>query len=436
MNQEEMSGKYCAVVAYLKGVRKHPNADRLQIAECMGYNVIVDMNSREGDKVVLFPDDGQLSEKYCEVNGLVGYVDSDGKKKGGYFCKKRRVRAQVFRGVRSEAYIAYPCSFDFTGVDVGGYDVGTRFCELNGVSICNKYVVPYVVCRQKQKKLNEELKRLFPEHVDVNQFRLARDEDLVGLVTITCKLHGTSQRSALLFLDKSVRRWYHRFGFRPRPKYEWTSVFGTRRVIRGEVDKDDVSFRAKSHKVLEPHIGKGEVWYYELVGFEDSGVPIMLSVDTKKMGKEFVKRFGEVMVFKYGCQPCQCDIYVYRIAVVNSDGVLYELPWGCVKDKCRKAGVKTVPEVGQFLVRDVDVGDLKKFVGGLIDMEDVSEPIDHGHVREGFCIRVDSCVSGRIKLFKDKMFVFKVLEGIVKDAGIIDKEEAESCLVEEGVVEK
>jgi hypothetical protein len=46
-----------------------------------------------------------------------------------------------------------------------------------------------------------------------------------------------------------------------------------------------------------------------------------------------------------------------------------------------------------------------------------------GHVREGICIRVDTG-SMTPTLLKNKSYVFKVLEGIIKDSDKVDIEES------------
>lgn len=62
---------YCGYITTLKGLRKHSNADRLQCVEVFGQNVIVDLSYKDGQRVVFFPSDGQLSEEYANDNKLV-----------------------------------------------------------------------------------------------------------------------------------------------------------------------------------------------------------------------------------------------------------------------------------------------------------------------------------------------------------------------------
>lgn len=44
---------YCAYVTTLKELRKHSNADRLQVATVFGNDVIVDMSYKPGESCLL-----------------------------------------------------------------------------------------------------------------------------------------------------------------------------------------------------------------------------------------------------------------------------------------------------------------------------------------------------------------------------------------------
>ena len=88
---------YCGYVTKLENVRKHPNADRLQLGECFFNTVCVGLEYEEGEVGVYFPCDLQLSEEFCEVNNLVQKYDETGKNIGGYLDpNKRRITAIVY----------------------------------------------------------------------------------------------------------------------------------------------------------------------------------------------------------------------------------------------------------------------------------------------------------------------------------------------------
>ena len=69
---------YVAYVTQLKNLRKHPNADRLQLGECFGNTVCVSLEYVDGQVGIYFPTDGQLSVEYAEHNNLLRKKDENG----------------------------------------------------------------------------------------------------------------------------------------------------------------------------------------------------------------------------------------------------------------------------------------------------------------------------------------------------------------------
>ncbi len=97
---------YKATILKIKNVRPHSNADRVLLATCHGNQVVVGIDTKEGDLGIYFPTDGQLSHEVCHYNNL--YRESslnyepDGKT--GMFDTNRRVRTQKFRGEISDGF--------------------------------------------------------------------------------------------------------------------------------------------------------------------------------------------------------------------------------------------------------------------------------------------------------------------------------------------
>ena len=58
---------YNAYITKLKNIRNHPNADRLNLAECFGNTVVIGKDYDEETLYIYFPTDGQLSE---EIGGV------------------------------------------------------------------------------------------------------------------------------------------------------------------------------------------------------------------------------------------------------------------------------------------------------------------------------------------------------------------------------
>ena len=67
---------------------------------------------------------------------------------------------------------------------------------------------------------------------------------------------------------------------------------------------DSNDFRKEHVEQLKGKLHKGETVYYEVVGFQTNGVPIMPSGNNAKTNDpEFIKQFGKTTVFSYGCHP-------------------------------------------------------------------------------------------------------------------------------------
>ena len=94
---------YSAYVTTIKNLRKHPNADRLQLGECFGNTVCVSMEYTDGQIGVYFPTDGQFSVEFADTNNLLRKKDADGNNIGGYMDPdKRNVTSIKLRGEKSD----------------------------------------------------------------------------------------------------------------------------------------------------------------------------------------------------------------------------------------------------------------------------------------------------------------------------------------------
>ena len=296
---------YNAYITRLKNVRKHPNADRLQLGECFGNTVCVSLGYTEGMIGVYFPTDGQLSEEFCEQHNLVRKKDDAGNNIGGYMdASKRNVTAIRLRGEKSDGLFMPIECLAYTGIDISTLEEGFAFTAINGKEICQKYIPRRPIraaassgSRIRKKKV--PVAPLFAEHADTEQLAYNLSAFKPGdEIEITLKMHGTSGRTARLpvlkgykrtLLDRILRR-------EGTPIYEWDYVSGTRRVVLEDYSGGfygDNSFREKHSKIFEGKLMKGETVYYEIVGFTDSGAPIMGDGNNEKVGKDFVKQYGK-----------------------------------------------------------------------------------------------------------------------------------------------
>jgi hypothetical protein len=441
---------YKAVIIKLKNVRPHPNADRLKLATCEGNQVVVGLNAEEGDLGIYFPTDGQLSEEFCKANDLLRRKDEKGNNAGGMFDANRRVRTQKFRGEKSDGFWCPLFYLNYITHNKHLLVEGLELDELNTNSLCNKYIAPAT----KQKLANISGKKakkgsiMFKEHFETSHFGRNINKIRTGdHVIITEKVHGTSQRvgyvkveQPLLWHDQvsiAILRGFYWLFRKEKPtatKDSWQYLVGTRRVVLDHSYNKDSGFHSDSLRELaaRPFIGKlrkGETVFYEVVGYEPSGAPIMPRVDIRKMkDDEFTKKWAGQepgsfnLTYKYGCNPGEFKIFVYRITTTNEDGESMDYSWKDVKKRCEELGVTYCPEVSSSFIVDSDAFNSAFLESYVEQLGEGGSVLDNSHIREGVCVRVEGGLEPLI--MKHKSFEFKVLEGIVKDAGVEDLEEA------------
>ena len=122
------------------------------------------------------------------------------------------------------------------------------------------------------------------------------------------------------------------------------------------------------------------------------------------------------------CPPC-CEIYVYRMTMVNEDGDVVEMSPDQMRYRCEQMGVHTVPVFERFIIPDgINPGEY--VVKKVEQYFDGPDPIGLIHIREGVVVRIVN--RPNIAVYKHKNFSFKFLEGIAKDvADAPDIEEAQ-----------
>ena len=430
---------YNAYVTRLKNVRPHSNADRMLLADCFGNTICVGLGAKNGDIGVYFPTDGQLSVEYAEKNNLVRKKDENGKNIGGYLDPdKRNITAIKLRGEKSDGLFMPLESLEYTGVDISTLTEGTVINVVNGHEICCKYIPRQKTCsnngggkvnKTRKKKVN--IAPLFVEHADTEQLAYNLNAFKAGdLVEITLKLHGTSGRTGLLPVLKGYKktlidRFLRRDG---KPIYDWDYIDGTRRVVLENYDGGyygDNSFRKQHGDVFRGKLHKGEEVFYEIVGFTDSGAPIMGTVNNKKtQDKDFINKYGKTTTFSYGCEPPNSELYVYRMTMTNEDGHIIEYSPDYMRYRCEQMGVKTVPVLWKGYIPPVfstdENGQLKGYVletpGEYIkniaeQFYDGEDPIGKTHIREGVVVRIIN--RPKFAAFKHKNFSFKMLSGII-----------------------
>lgn len=456
---------YCGYVVKVEKIRKHENADRLMIATFFGNDTVVGLDTQIGQLGVYFPVDGQLSEEFCATNDLVRRKDEEGKPCGGYLDpEKRNIKAVKLRGEKSDGlFLPITCLASFG--PISNLNVGDTIDTFNGVEICKKYI-PKRNHRSysnwangKRIRKTKDKAPTFYEHIDTSHLAYSLGDFHTGdIVELTLKMHGTSGRTGYLPVVKQANRTIWDKIFR-RPAKEYTEygyVTGTRRVVLDDKRDggfySDNEFRRQMAKKFEGKLHKGEVVYYEIVGFVNENTPIMASVKNSKIkDKAFSKQYGEETVFSYGCNPYgdwvwdtqdssgdvapKCEVYVYRMTSVNEDGDVVEYSPDQVRYRCEQMGVKTVPVFERFIIPEYEdvvhethinpewgepttetyvtrsyINPGEYVLRKVEQYYDGPDPIGKTHIREGVVARIVN--RPNIAVYKHKNFSFKLLSGI------------------------
>jgi hypothetical protein len=424
---------YQATVCYLNSLKPHPNADRLVLANALGYNYIGGLDTRDDVLGVVFPSDGKLSHDMLMANGLYRKDPSTGVPMGGYFEPKGRVKTIKLRGQRSECFWIPLDALGWTGYDIETLQPGDTFDTLNDHKICSKYFTPATKRMMKggqTKAAKPNYAPTFARHSDTPKVREVVTFFTPGTqFTVTEKLHGTSGRTGRVLWTKKTK-WQNILSKIGLYKDSYRYVTGTRKVI---IDPDKMGedkgfykgtfFRTEIHRSLEEKgLKKGEIIYYEIVGYTDSGSLIMgehpldkSELKNSGIPQSELDQYSVGMRYTYGCAYGEYDMYVYRITQDGKD-----LTHEQVQNRCEELGLKTVPFLGEIVIEEGDTVDtiLEKcevFTRG-------SSTLDPTHIKEGIVLRQEG--DSHVRFLKYKGFLFCTLEGIRKNSDTyIDLEE-------------
>lgn len=439
---EKANPNYLAKFVEISNIRKHPNADRLQVTTIDGNDVITGTDIKVGDNVVYFPLECAINKDFLSATN--SFEDKELnflKDKKGFFNSKGRVRAVKLRGQPSMGYIV-PVEVLFNWVNAitasstniysSAYANREFDCFNNGdkpVIVCKKYINKQEkIDRNKEKQANQKYKAKKVEKLIDNQFRLHCDTPQFGknlfkfspndTIAITHKLHGTSGVFSKVLCKKKLT-WYQKLFKKVGINIvdtHYDSVYSSRKVIKNKNYSDQEvtgGFYGEDiwgvvAKELDPFIEQGMTLYCEIVGYLESGKMVQPQYD-------------------YGCEEGKHDTYVYRITTTMPNGTVYEWSTPQIIEWCTKKGVKHVPlyyfgsAKDLFPTLDEHNHWQDEF---LIKMKETylekMDPICTNQVPdEGVCIRREGL---EIDTYKLKSFAFLQHESAELDAGTVDIE--------------
>lgn len=420
---------YSAQIIRVKQLNQLENCDNVVGLPIFGYQAIVGKDTKEGSLMVLFTAETKLSNDFCYNNNLYRKSEMNkDKEKSGYLDDKGRVKAIKFRGHNSSALIMELSSLSYLGINIDELKEGDIFDTINGVMVCEKYIIK----NNNEKKLSNKLKgtkkifdrvdpKLFPEHIDTdnyyrNEHRIPDDKIIIA----TTKLHGTSGRLGHILVKRELsffERILKRIGFKINDT-EYDYIAGSRRTIKdlksgreynNFYDCDIWNQNLNRFKGLIP---KNYILYGEIVGYQG----------TSEIQKNYT----------YDLDSGNFEFYIYRIVITNPDGFNVDLSWEQVKEFCKENGFKYCNEI--FVGKHSDFKkilpkfiDTKHFDLWNADNNSMNEmPIEcsrNSPCDEGICVRVEGLTP---YLTKAKYPLFLNHETGQLDQGVIDIESSES----------
>ena len=346
------NSNYLAKVVCLKNVRKHPNADAIQLATVDFNTIIVGKNAIEGDLYVYFPLETAINPDFLSyTNSYSSGEMNRNKEVKGFFNKQGRVRAVKLRGIPSEGYVVplevfqtwleqvhKACIQNLESIENVEFD--TVNIGKEPLLICEKYVPQHIREKgpsntpKKEKKFNRIVDGQFHFHVSTSQLKKnvhnIRPDDII---TVTKKLHGTSLVCGNLLVKKQMPfpiRMLKYIGIDIQ-KQNYDLVYSSRNVIKNkyEVKKSHNHFYGEdiwsiAAKELQEYLDEGVTVYAEVVGQTPNGKWIQKGYD-------------------YGCLDKQHAIYIYRMTTTTSEGKVTEWSTSQIRHFVRTHGLKMVP---------------------------------------------------------------------------------------------
>ena len=447
-----MTGK--ALICKLGKLEKIEGADRIAQVKMFGETVIVSKDYKEGTVGLLFDCETQLSHEFCSANNLYRHSELNADKtKSGYMEDNRRVRPIRLKGVQCSAMFMPINSIPNGNFDEPEKHLGVEIESFAGVPICSKYIPPKTKSTTKQGlegryKNKASYVPTFKEHMDTDQWGRNTHKVQEGdLVIITEKLHGTSGRCGYLpvfqhfTVWQSIVAWFKLWIFKTFPDNKpYKFVVGSRRVVKS-INGNEAENKAHYYnedlwttiakREFEGKLRKGETVYFEIVGYTPSGEPIMGSHNNTKLQKfmskseykEFINKYGSTTRFHYGTFEMTHNgdqtttdktnkVFIYRITMTNDDGESIDLSWKQVKTRSEQLGVTHVPEIYKTICFNEEYkGQINQLVKHFTESDSKNFP---QHINEGVCVRIENG-SLTPQIYKSKRFIFKCLEGIIKD---------------------
>jgi len=337
---ENSNPNYLAKVIRIDNLRKHSNADKLQITTIDFQNVITGLDCKEGDIYVYFPLECAINKEFLSwSNSFQDKELNEDKTQAGFFNKHGRVRAVKLRGEPSQGYII-PVGVLDTWLAPNKIEnicwkdhLNEEFDSYENIIICKKYIPngrTQGSGNNKSQGKSPRISRLvdgqFLLHGDTENLRKNIHKlELSDIIGIHYKKHGTSfvvgnvlTKKKLSWKDKVAKF----FGIKVVEK-DYDIIYSSRNVVKNQYETAnvghyyDVDIWGIVKEELKGKIPKGYTLYGEILGYLPSGKMIQKDYD-------------------YGCKEGEHKTYIYKISFTNEDGIVSYLTDNQIKDFCNK----------------------------------------------------------------------------------------------------
>lgn len=423
------SENYCCTVVQIDNLHPIEGADFIQRTVIYGNNVIIGKDIKEGDIMLYFNSGTKINPEFCKYNNLYSnqeYNLDPTAKKGYLSYKQSRVKAIKLKEVISDGFLL-PLTFiwGIVNVNLVEFKVGDTFTDIEGVNICEKYIVaparngnpggkaPSI---GKVKLKDKLVKDQFRFHIDTAHFaRNLHKFESTDDIVITRKYHGTSGISSYVLIQRNlsfIERllvWFRINILKTEYGYIYSSgkpksglpkgIFSCNTSTWSNTNKSFYTedYWLKAFNKLKSSLEKGITLYYEVVG---DGI----------QGKDYTYGFDH-------------EIFIYRITQTNNDGVVYEFSWQQVKDYCNKYNINYVLDYNKCtysdLKKEADFNnqDIIQYLTVLY----LNKSYEDCKVDEGVCIRNERTN----EIFKLKSPNFILAENDRAEKDVVDIESLE-----------
>lgn len=476
-----------AIVCNLSRVTDIPGAQKIKRAEASGFVVVVGADRTDGDLGVLLPAGGVVAPGFAALadlahlhKGRVKEITLRGVRSEGVWIPWADAAAALTawcpevdlaevvpgpllldggpgRGPLYEKYVPAPARrgarpprgyrVEQSG-DGWGWTLEGSTCELHPYASEGAAIdAAWSVARPRKVK-DPRVVAVFPELYETEAlFRDAGEIPIGSTCVATLKAHGESFRLGLVDPGAELR---------PAEDAATPGLWvGTRRMDFGPADDlpdpaGPLGYLTTLRDAFGPRLREGEVLYGEILGFRPTGAPVMkVAPGDRAKGHPY----GARVTFSYGCAAVgptpdgagyrpgdRWRPMIYRITVLE-DGRPRELTRAEIVSRCAELLIEPVLELGRWEHTGAD--DTRDRARQLAEgaTGHLPDPLDASHPREGVCVRweipawanaagagtVDVGGAGQVgRAMKAKGFLFRVLEGLVKDDGRLEREEAEA----------